>query len=304
MNGEELLANFQTHLRADKLSEATIYTYGQCVTEFLSVIGRHPERTTKRHIESFKAHLSERVGPRSIVVALAAIGNFLEQYDNYACSKVKRPRIPWKQPIVLTEEEINRLLKAASKDPLANAVISVLYYTGMRSGSLQRLGWSDVLWDEDRVILRNVKRGKTITILLPPQAKEALLAYSQYREEPIDTEDDDVVFILPTTGQPLAQPAVNYLVKKYAAKAGIRKRVYAHLLRHTHGTIARKKGLSLDAIARQLGHEDISTTQLYAQLADDVYEREYQDFFAAESHVKPLNVITRKRQPEFDSAYR
>lgn len=305
MDAEAILNNFEAYMTGNKLSEATIYTYNQCVAEFLSVIGRHPNDTTKRDIETFKTHLADRVGARSIVVALSAISNFLESHDNYECRKVKRPRVPKKEIIPLTEEEVKRLLTAAGKDPLASAVISVLYYTGMRSGSLRKLEWRDILWEEGKVNLRNAKRGKDYTVLLPPQAQEPLRTYRPYREDPLHARDNDVIFILPTTREPLGQPAVNYRVKKYAARAGITKQVNAHLLRHSHGTIARMKGLSLDTIARQFGHDDISSTMIYAQLADNLYEQEYQEFFSSERHVKPdLTNTTRKRQPDFDSAYR
>lgn len=83
------------------------------------------------------------------------------------------------------------------------------------------------------------------------------------------------------------------------------KRVYPHLLRHTHGTIARKRGLALDTIARQLGHEDISTTQIYARLGDEVYEREYARF--CHQQRPPQQRVKSKRptlEPDADIAYR
>lgn len=80
-------------------------------------------------------------------------------------------------------------------------------------------------------------------------------------------------------GEPIRTDSVNWMLKKAAHKAEIKKRMSPHLLRHSRGTIARTKGLALDTIAHQFGHESIATTQLYATWADDVYEREYQWLF-------------------------
>jgi integrase len=189
-------------------------------------------------------------------------------------------------------------------DPLTYAITATLYWTGIRNSSLCNLDLDDILWDAHRLALRNAKRGKTYTVFIPDQALETIQAYLPYREKPILAKDHDAVFINPNTRQRIDKDAANYRVKKASIKAGIRKRVYAHLLRHTHGSLARTKGLALDTIARQMGHESIATTQLYAQLADEVYEQEYQSFF--DGH--PANCQVKKRRPDFhpdrDWAYR
>lgn len=107
-----------------------------------------------------------------------------------------------------------------------------------------------------------------------------------------------VVKIGKLSKRPLSRASIDVIVKRYAVMAGITKRVYPHLLLHTHGTIARKKGLPLDAIAKQLGHDDISTTQLYAQLADDQFEKEYEKFYCHPIHP------TRELPNDVDPAYR
>ncbi len=113
---------------------------------------------------------------------------------------------------------------------------------------------------------------------------DAINEYTKYREEPMYTSDRKVVFINPRTRMPHYHGTLQSLVKKYAVKARIAKRVHPHLLRHTHGTIARMNGVPLDAIARQLGHESIATTQLYARIADETYKLEYQAMFYPTKH--------------------
>ncbi len=304
MNPEELVEQFMKTLQADKKAEATVDSYAYHASQFLDLINKHPRDATVEDVKEYKSIMASRLAARSINVGLAAVRSFLESHDNYAANRVKRIREPIQLPIVLTEGEIKRLLDAANKDPLSSATIATLYWTGIRNGSLCKLDLADILWEEHRLVLREANRGKTYTIFIPDQALEAIKAYLPYREEPIYTTDLNALFINPNTKQRIHQEAINHRVKTAAIRAGIRKRVYAHLLRHTHGTLARNHGLPLDAIARQMGHESIATTQIYAQLADEVYEQEYQSFFADSPTKRPLRRPSRDSQPDTDWAYR
>ncbi len=303
MEMEALLEEFEMYLRADKKPQSTIDTYVPYIREFLPFVGKEPEDIRAKDIEMFKAHLASRLSGSTINVGLAVVKTFLRSHQNYEADRVRRVRQARKLPIPLTEEELNQLLDSAKTDPLTYAITATLYWTGIRNSSLCNLDLDDILWDVHRLALRNAKRGKTYTVFIPDQALETIQAYLPYREKPILAKDHDAVFVNPNTQERIQRDAVNWRVKKAAVKAGIRKRIYAHLLRHTHGTLARTQGLALDTIARQMGHESIATTQLYAQLADEVYEQEYQSFF--DGH--PVSRVE-KRRPEFhpdrDWAYR
>ncbi len=289
MNPEELVDQFMKVLQADKKAEATVDSYAYHASQFLDLINKHPRDATVEDVKAYKAMMASRLAARSIIVGLAAVRSFLESHDNFVANRVKRIREPKQLPIVLTEGEIKRLLDAASKDPLSSAAIATLYWTGIRNGSLCKLDMADILWEEHRLVLREAKRGKTYTVFIPDQALEAIKAYLPYREEPVYTKDLNALFINPNTRERVRYNSIIIRVKKAAVKAGITKRVYPHLLRHTHGTVARNHGLPLDSIAHQLGHESVATTQIYAQLADEVYEQEYQSFFAGKPAKRPLH---------------
>ncbi len=305
MKVEALIEEFEVYLRADKKAEATVDSYCYHVRRFLDLINKEPEDVTAGDVQTYKSSMASRLKARSVNAGLAAVQSFLESHENYAANRVKRVREPKQLPIVLIEEEVKRLLDAASKDPLSFATTTILYWTGIRNGSLCNLDMGDILWEEHRLVLREAKRGKTYTVFIPDQALEAIRAYLPYREEPEYTKDLDALFINPNTRQRIRRDSIVFRVKKCGVKAGISKRVYPHLLRHSHGTIARSLGLPLDAIARQLGHDSIATTQIYAQLADGVYEQEYQSFFADKPVKRPLRELRSTSRQEDDwKAYR
>lgn len=306
MNQEELVERFMDNLRADKKSKSTVDTYCYVVNRFLSFVEKAPDEVTIEDIQRYKLELVD-LKPATVSLHLSSIKSFLEMYGNYAIERVKRPTITRINPIPLTQEEIDRMLEVAN-NPVYHAVIATLFYTGMRVGSLLKLRFNDILWDEDRVVLREAKRGKTYTVLMPNQAMDAIKTYQQFRVEPKYTKDTDVVFISSRSRKPYTVEGISYMVKATAVRAGITKRVYPHLLRHTHGTIARKRGIALDTIAHQMGHESIATTQLYAQLADEIYQREYQAFFEPEGvrnpSPQPPTLPKEVDKAEVDKAYR
>ncbi len=175
----------------------------------------------------------------------------------------------------------------------------------MRVGSLVKLRFADILWDEGKVVLREAKRGNTFSVIIPEEAMDSIRVYREYREDPLYSKDADTIFISPRTREPLNETGAWNIIRKMAVKAEIEKRVYPHLLRHTHGTIARKHGLALDTIARQLGHQDVSTTQIYARLGDEVYEQEYRRFFDRESQPEQRAKAPGPTvKPDNDIAYR
>lgn len=174
MNQEELLDRFETHLRADKKSEATIMTYKYLAGRFLRRAGKPPAETTLEDLNEFKAGLASDYHATTINMHLSAAKALLESHGNFVCNQVKRVRVAREDPVPLTEGEMTRMLEVSKRDPLAHAVVATLYWTGMRVGSLAKLQWSDILWGEGKVVLRRAKRGKTFSVIIPEEALDAI----------------------------------------------------------------------------------------------------------------------------------
>jgi len=158
---------------------------------------------------------------------------------------------------IITEVEVGLLIRAAPSKR-DRVLLEVAYAGGLRVSELVGLTWSDVLPRDERVQLSIVgKGGKVRQVLLPEIVSHSLLSLRG------DAGANDPVFASRKGGGRLTERAVNAMVKRAAAKAGITAGVSPHWLRHAHGSHAIERGASLPEVQATLGHGNISTTSGY-----------------------------------------
>ena len=173
------------------------------------------------------------------------------------------PRVPKKLPGILSREEVTRLINA-SETLFNRTLLMVLYGTGMRRAEAARLKLADI--DSQRMILRvvNGKGGKDRDLPLSPALLETLRAHWRC------FKPDIYLFPSRSSGaveKPITDKAVWQISTRVARRAGIRKRVTPHTLRHSWATHLLEDGTDLRAIQLLLGHADLETTARYLHLS-------------------------------------
>jgi integrase/recombinase XerC len=189
------------------------------------------------------------------------------------------PKLEKKLPQVLDEQTARALMEAPDQETFAGvrdtALLELLYSTGMRRGELVGLNLSDV--DYRQSIVKVTGKGNKQRMLpFGSKAKTALLRYVRLREQsPSVSKNEHAVFIS-EKGVRLYPTAVNEIVKKYLARISEIKQKSPHVLRHSFATHLLDRGADIAAVKELLGHERLSTTQIYTHLTSERLKKVYQ----------------------------
>lgn len=185
---------------------------------------------------------------------------------------VELPKMWRRLPEVLTVAEIESLLGAPTPDePLGwrdRALLEVAYGTGVRVSELVGLCVPDIWFDE--ALIRVLGKGSKERLV--PIGRRALGAAALYGREirpALDKGKTQGRFFLNARGQPLSRVGAWGIIKRSATRAGIKKRVTPHTLRHSFATHLLEGGADLRAVQEMLGHADLSTTQIYTHVDRD-----------------------------------
>lgn len=182
--------------------------------------------------------------------------------------RLKAPKIEKKAPEIMTPDEVVRLLDQPSgdspKEIRDKAMLELLYATGIRVTELITLSLSDVNMQMNFILCRD--RNKERIIPFGAAAKAAMERYlNGTREEMLENKKSDVLFAN-CSGQPMSRQGFWKLIKHYAKKADIQADITPHTLRHSFAAHLVENGADLRSVQEMLGHSDISTTQIYANL--------------------------------------
>jgi integrase/recombinase XerD len=188
----------------------------------------------------------------------------------------------WRRlPEVLSVSEIEALLGAPTPDePLGwrdRALLEVAYGTGIRVSELVGLNTADIWFDE--ALIRVMGKGSKERLV--PVGRRALGAAALYGREirpGLDKGKTGGRFFLNARGQPLSRVGAWGIIKRSAARAGIKKRVTPHTLRHSFATHLLEGGADLRAVQEMLGHADLSTTQIYTHVDRDYLRSVHKSF--------------------------
>lgn len=181
---------------------------------------------------------------------------------------LKAPRIEKKIPEILTMDEVEALLEQTdgdtSKEIRDKAMLELLYATGIRVTELITLKISDVNISMGFILCKDAHKERMI-----PFGNKAKVALSRYldgvRDEMVEDKSSDVLFAN-CSGKPMSRQGFWKLIKHYAKKAGITADITPHTLRHSFAAHLVENGADLKSVQEMLGHSDISTTQIYANM--------------------------------------
>ncbi|MBZ0184465.1 MAG: site-specific integrase [Melioribacteraceae bacterium] len=187
----------------------------------------------------------------------AVIEGFIQENP---CKPLKRIKVPEKLPIFFTEKEFEKLISVIEDADVLD-LVKFAVNTGLRQAELINLRWSNINFTEKILILDNnqfiTKSKKIRSVPLNKTALEVLnKRKSNFNEE----------FVFTYRGSKIVQDWLIHHFKKQVRKAGLRKELRFHSLRHTFATWLVQRGVSIYHVSKLLGHADVSTTQIYANL--------------------------------------
>jgi integrase/recombinase XerD len=283
MQGSSLLIDLYIHhLKVERgLSLNTLEAYSSDIASFSEFIERYHVdlgQITPDTISSYLQDLSQKgVNPRSQARALSALRGLFKflQAERYLplnpTEDSESPKRNRSLPVVLTLGEIERLLGAPNVKKPAGlrdlAMLHTMYAAGLRVSELVELKLKDL--DLTAGFVAVTGKGDKRRII--PIGEWAVAMLEKYLSEVRPTwsaPGQDAVFLTSRRG-PMTRQGFWLIVKKYAAKAGIDKRLSPHKLRHSFATHLLEGGADLRSVQAMLGHVDISTTQIYTHVTTE-----------------------------------
>lgn len=223
------------------------------------------------YVESMEAQKFAAATISRNIASLKAFFHYLvkeEIVTEDIAEELKAPKIEKKIPEILTMDEVIRLLDQpkgdSPKEIRDKAMLELLYATGIRVSELISLKVSDVNLKMGYILCRDANKERIIPF--GKEAKNALVKYlDKTREEMIGGNDSDVLFSN-CSGQAMSRQGFWKLIKYYAKKADIKSEITPHTLRHSFAAHLVENGADLRSVQEMLGHSDISTTQIYANM--------------------------------------
>ena len=272
---------FLGHLTLEKgMSANTAQAYSDDVDKlvrFLTDAGVGIERVTTGDLERFVCTLQDvGIQPRSQARIISGVKGFykflrLEGYmDNDPTELLPTPRIGRHLPEVLTIEEIDRMIDcidmSKAEGQRNRAIIETLYGCGLRVSELVTLRLSQ-LYIEERYVIIQGKGNKQRLVPISPVAIEQINLYlEQTRSHQVAARGSEDILFLNRRGAMLTRQMIFHIVKQLCELAGIRKVISPHTLRHSFATHLLEGGANLRAIQQMLGHESITTTEIYVHI--------------------------------------
>ncbi len=279
MNWKQALKDYEHYLKIERgLAQNSVHNYILDIQKLIQFLEQHnikesPIRLSKNHVQQFIYEVAKIVNPRSqarIISGLKSFFNYLvfEDYrEDNPMELIESPKIGRKLPDTLSEEEINNLIKAIDlskpEGERNRAIIETLYGCGLRVSELITLKISDLYFDEDFIKVTG-KGDKQRFVPISSINKKYITIYSNEIRIHLNIQKgfEDTLF-LNRRGKQLTRAMIFTIVKQLAEKIGLKKTISPHTFRHSFATHLLENGADLRAIQQMLGHESITTTEVY-----------------------------------------
>ncbi len=259
-------------LRIRKLSPKTQSAYIRAVCNFTKYLGRSPDTATIDDLRNYQLYLVDTgTSPTSLNAAIIGLKFFFDvTLDRGELMAKMRPvRVPQRLPVVLSKEEVGRLI-AACGNLKHQTALSLAYGTGLRAAEVSALKVVDI--DSERMALR-VEQGKGRKdryAMLSPVLLDRLRVWWKVARAQGKMLDGGWLFPGLDPLDPLSTRQLNRAIHLAADLAGIDKRVSMHTLRHSFATHLLEQKVDIRVIQVLLGHKKLDTTAIYTQVATDL----------------------------------
>ena len=264
----------------------TVAAYAEDLRQFTAFLRRRGRSrpvelraVTHLIVREFLGDLVERdFSKRSIARKLACLKSFFKfLLKHHLLEKnptviVVSPKLEKRLPQYLDEEAVTRLMEQPDRSTAEGvrdaAILELLYSTGMRLGELLALRPGDL--DPRSGTVKVTGKGRKQRILpVGTPARKAVAAYLARRSELIASDGDPGTLLLTLRGKPMSPKGVNILMNRYISRVSEIEKKSPHVLRHTFATHLLNRGADLQAVRELLGHESLSTTQIYTHVSID-----------------------------------
>lgn len=283
MEAESAKRQFLEHIEIERgRSVKTIENYDRYLSRYFAQMGiKKVADISEQNIREFRLWLNRQPGTAHssmkrrtqnyYMIALRAFLKFLRKRGIECISpeRIELAKLPERELDLITPSELERLLDAAKgtgeRELRDRAILELLFSTGLRVSELCSLN-SDLDLSRDSFSVRG-KGEKVRVVFLSDAAKKTLSAYLKVRKDM-----EEALFVnIPINNQErgrLTPRSIENLIKKYAVKAGITKKVTPHVLRHSFATDLLNNGADIRSVQQLLGHASINTTQIYTHITD------------------------------------
>lgn len=284
------LIRFKQYLQLEKsLSKNSIEAYTDDLTKLrhyseLFLNNQSPDKFSYKQLLKFIEWLTELGISAStqarVISGIKAFYKFLVLDNDIPSSPadlIEGPKLARKLPVYLDVEEIDRMMALIDRSTPEGernlSMLETLYSCGLRVSELVNLKISDIHLNEEYIKVTG-KGNKERLVPIGKSGKKLIQNYlNKIRTQvPIKNGQEDVVY-LNRRGSKLSRVMVFYIIKELAQKAGIKKKLSPHTFRHSFATHLVEGGADLRAVQEMLGHESITTTEIYTHL-DKQYLRE------------------------------
>ena len=282
MKWNESILDYSHYLKIERgLSYHTIQNYIRDVKKLVyfleeEKISSSPIGINEELIQKFIYIIAKEISPRSQARIISGLRSYFDYliFENYRASNptdlIETPKIGVKLPDTLSEQEINSLISAIdlskSEGERNRAMLETMYSCGLRVSELIHLKISDLFFDEGFIkIVGKGNKERFVPIHYSAQ-KYIVLYMSEIRDHlSIKKGFEDTLF-LNRRGKSLSRQMIFMILKALAIKINLNKKISPHTFRHSFATHLLKNGADLRAIQQMLGHESITTTEVYVHL--------------------------------------
>lgn len=285
MDNNALITKFCTYLSLDRnYSPNTIMAYQNDLEKLILNQKKSLLAMTTEDLQKYLKTISN-LSSKTIAHKISSFNAFYNYYlreekitTNPANSLV-RPKLTSKLPTVLSLEEVSSLLDVSIQSPFDarnKAILELLYSSGLRISELVNLELANV--DLEDALVRVMGKGRKERIV--PLGVYAVLALDNYLinyRTFLNKKNSSYIF-LNNRGDKISRQFIFKVIKEGANKKGIKKNISPHTLRHSFATHLLKNGADLRIIQELLGHENLSTTQIYTHLSNEALHQDYEEY--------------------------
>jgi integrase/recombinase XerD len=263
MNNEEFLKKLETELKISKYSKYTIKNYTGANINLLNFSNKSPEEITIDDVKAYQAENLTEKASKSIVLFLSAIryaySNILQKDPTIG---IKRPKKELRIPVVLTKEEVKSLINSLDNKK-SRLMVTLIYACGLRVSELTNLKTKDLNFEEKVGYIRQSKGRKDRIFNIPESLIKPLKKQIQNQQE-FNKE-----YLFSGLNEKISTRNIQEIVNRAAEKAGIKKSVHPHTLRHSFATHLLENNTDIRKIQELLGHSDLNTTQIYTHVSQE-----------------------------------
>lgn len=285
MDVKHVQTKFEAYLLTEqRVATNTFFSYKRDINQFVDFLERtaiNLETITGDELKQFVHHLyGLKLSARSIARKISTLKTFFAYLSRHFTIKnhakeLHIPKIEKRLPTYLTQEEVTRVLAHSEKDRSAlgirnSMMIYLLYGSGMRVSELVTIKISDIHFDT-RFISIEGKGGRQRMIPLPQSVMTLLSDYLQTHAAPSSSDSiKNPLYLFPIQYgkkiKPISRQSCWIILKKICEQAGIKRAISPHQLRHSFATHMLEKGVDLRSLQALLGHEEITTVEVYTHV--------------------------------------